>query len=246
MSQPLSLGAGLRQAAFEQILAVEMRALAIGRGAGVNDDRLVCLIHAMQIRHRRIEREEVVELERRRLAVERERVVAAQRHPIRIADRRDGGEPVERAAQDDGEKARIAAFGVRELRQMRPGEQRAGGQQQFAARGCMQSHGHLRKNSGAMTRSASAWLRLSARATVWRVSAEASGPSPLSSSASGSAPRHAAGKFVGDIDAVRHAVDPGRFGVGLAVRRRRPPQRLAERGLRIHDAADRDIGLTRR
>ncbi len=72
----------------------------------------------------------------------------------------------------------------RELRQIRPGEQRAGGQQQFAARGCMQTcHGHLRRNSGAMTRSAKAWVRLSARAMVSRVSAEASGPSALSSKA---------------------------------------------------------------
>ena len=93
----------------------------------------------MQVRHRRIEREEVIEFQRRRLAAESERLVAAQRHPIRVADRRDGGEPVKRAAQDDGEKARVAAFGVSELRQVRPCEQRAGGQQQFAARGGMQS-----------------------------------------------------------------------------------------------------------
>ena len=78
------------------------------------------------------------------LPSKRQRIVAAQRHPIRIADRRDGGEPVERAAQNDGEEARIAAFGMREPRQMRPGEQRAGGQQQFAARrGVEHRHGFI-------------------------------------------------------------------------------------------------------
>ena len=99
MSQPLSLGAGFGEAAFEHILAVEMRTLAIGRGAGVHDDRLVGLEQPMQVGHRRIERKEIVELERRRLAVERQRIVAAQRDPIRVADRRNRGEPIERAAQ---------------------------------------------------------------------------------------------------------------------------------------------------
>jgi hypothetical protein len=55
----------------------------------------------MQVGHRRIEREEGVERQRRRLAVERERLVAAQRDPIRIAHGRDRREPVERAAQYD-------------------------------------------------------------------------------------------------------------------------------------------------
>ena len=76
----------------------------------------------MQVRYRRIERKEVVELQRRDLAVEAERVVAAKRNPIRIADRRDRCETVERPAQDDGEEARIAAFGMRQPRHMCPGE----------------------------------------------------------------------------------------------------------------------------
>ena len=199
-------------------------------------------IHAMQVRHRRIEREEVVELQRRRAAAESERVVAAQRHPIRIADRRDGREPVERAAQNDGEKARVAAFGVSEPRQMRPGEQRSGGEQQFAARGGVQSHGHLRKNSGAMTRSAKACVRLLGACDRLARVGRGERTEPVVEERERISARHAAGEFVGDVDAVRHAVDPGRFGVGIAVRRRRPPQRLAERRLRIHDAADRDIG----
>jgi hypothetical protein len=68
---------GFWQAALEQILAVEMRALAIGRGAGVDDDRFVRLEHPLQIGHRRIKREKVIELERRRLAIEGKGLVAA-------------------------------------------------------------------------------------------------------------------------------------------------------------------------
>jgi hypothetical protein len=49
--------------ALEHVLAVEMRALAIGRGSGVDDNRLVRFEHTVQIRHRWIEREEIVELE---------------------------------------------------------------------------------------------------------------------------------------------------------------------------------------
>src|SRR5580704_9373255 len=165
-----------------------MGALAIGRGAGMDDDRLAGGEHAMQVRHRRIEGKEAVELERWRLAVKGERVVAAQRGPVRIADRCDSGEPVEGASQHDGEKARIAAFGDGKFRHIGPGEQRARGQQQFAARGGMEvPHDQLSKNSGAMTRSVMAWARLSARAMVLRVSTEARGPRPASSSASGSA-----------------------------------------------------------
>jgi len=64
----------------------------------MKDNRFVRLEHALQVRHCGIKREKVVELERRHLSVERERLIAAQRYPIRIADRRDGRETVERAA----------------------------------------------------------------------------------------------------------------------------------------------------
>src|SRR5262249_37062667 len=49
--------------ALEHVLAIEVRALAIGRGSGVDDNRLVRCEHTVQIRHRWIEREEIVELE---------------------------------------------------------------------------------------------------------------------------------------------------------------------------------------
>ena len=121
----------------------------------------------MQVRHRGIEREEGIERQRRRLAVEHQRLVAAQLHPVGIADRRDRREAVERAAQDDGEHARIAPFGARELRQERPGEQHAGSGEQFAAcRGMEASWHHLLWNSGAISASVSACWRLSARAMV--------------------------------------------------------------------------------
>ena len=75
-------------------------------------------------------------------AVEGQRLVAAQLDPVRIADRRDRGEAVERAAQHDDEQARIAAFGERELGRVGPGEQRAGCEQQLAAGGCVEINGH--------------------------------------------------------------------------------------------------------
>jgi hypothetical protein len=70
-----------------------------------------------------VQREEIVELERRCLAVERQRIVAAQRNPVRISHRGHCREPVERTAQHDREKARVSPLGARELRDMRPGEQ---------------------------------------------------------------------------------------------------------------------------
>jgi len=75
-----------------------MRALAVRRGAGVDDNRLIGLEQAMQVRHRRIQRKKIGELERRRLAVWHQRIVAAQCGPIRIADWRDGRKSVESAA----------------------------------------------------------------------------------------------------------------------------------------------------
>src|ERR1700690_3522407 len=69
--------ARLQHATLEHVLTVEMRALAILSGDCVNDDRFVCLEHAMEVRHRRIKCKEVIELQRRRLSAERQRIVAA-------------------------------------------------------------------------------------------------------------------------------------------------------------------------
>jgi hypothetical protein len=95
----------------------------------MNDDGLFRLKHAVQIGHRRIERKELIKLERRELAIERERIVAAQRAPIGIADWRHRRKSIQRAAKYDCEKTRIATFGAGKLRQMRPGKQRPRGEQ---------------------------------------------------------------------------------------------------------------------
>jgi hypothetical protein len=68
----------------------------------------------MQVGHRRVERKERVQRQRRILSVERQRPLAAQLDPARVADRRDRGEAVEAAAQNDGEEPRIAAFRPRQ------------------------------------------------------------------------------------------------------------------------------------
>ena len=66
LSQPLSVGAWLGEPALEHVLAVEMRALAIGRRRRVHDGCLLRLVEPVKVRHRRIEREERVERQCRR------------------------------------------------------------------------------------------------------------------------------------------------------------------------------------
>jgi len=70
----------------------------------------------VKIGHRRIEREETVKRERWDRALKAQCLVATQLTPVRIPNRRDHGKPVERAAQNHGEEARIAAFSARKLR----------------------------------------------------------------------------------------------------------------------------------
>ena len=127
----------------------------------------------MEVRHRRIEREEDCRAAAPRGVPSSVSALSPRSlHPVRIADRRHGGKAVERAAQHDHQQARIAAFGQRHARQMGPGEQHAGGR--AAVRGGRERGefiGHHRLwNSGAISSSASACGRLSARLMVWRVS----------------------------------------------------------------------------
>src|SRR5262249_2687780 len=124
----------------------------------------------------------------RRLALELQRIVATQLDPIWIANRRHRREPVERAAQDNREKARVAAFRTCKQRRIGPGEQRARAEQQAAARRSIQhcGHDHLLWNSGAINTNVTACALLSARATAWRVVGVASGPSVVSRTALGS------------------------------------------------------------
>src|SRR5260370_1154740 len=160
-------GAGPRDAAFEHVLAVEMRALAIGRRGGVNDRCLLRLVKPMQVRHRGIEREERIERQRRCLAVEHQRAIAAQADPVGVADRRHRAEAIERAPEHDDEQARIAALGACALGHLRPRKQRAGADQRLAAAMQMaaKSHGHLPLNFAAMNKSARAPSRVSAAPT---------------------------------------------------------------------------------
>jgi len=130
----------------------------------VNDGCLSRLIEVVQVGHRRIEGEEAVERQRLGVAVELECIVAAQLDPVGIADRRHRGEPIECAAQHDGEEARVAAFGAGDARHMGPGKQRARAEQQLAAgRGVKgrstepRRHDHLHWNSGAINIRVSAW-----------------------------------------------------------------------------------------
>ena len=130
-----------------------MGALAVGGRDRVHDARLAGRKQPVQVRHRRIEREEAIEPQRRARPVEPQDLVAAQRLVIGIADRSDRGKAIEGAAQYDHQEAWVAALGHCDFGQMSPGEQHAGSEQQFAARGGMQTgmkgdmevaHGHLR------------------------------------------------------------------------------------------------------
>src|SRR5439155_6925579 len=82
----------------------------------------------------------------------------------------------------------VASFCAVDQPYERPGEQRARTEQHVAAGRRMEQsgHGHLRWNSGAINTNVNACALLSARATAWRVVADASGPSAVSRTAAGS------------------------------------------------------------
>jgi len=100
----------------------------------------------VEIRHRRVQRKEAVERQRWRLAVRGQRFLAAQFNPIRVSDRRRNGEPIERAAQYDRQKSRVAAFRPRDAGHRRPGEHHSGAEQQLTPCWGMEGsrHHHLR------------------------------------------------------------------------------------------------------
>ena len=101
----------------------------------MHDRRLLCRIEAGEVGHRGVQAEEAVERQGLVRAVEAEGDLLAQRLVGRIADRRHGGQSVERAAQDDHHQPRIAAArGAGEARHEGPGEQRAGAADDGAAR----------------------------------------------------------------------------------------------------------------
>ena len=108
----------------------------------MHDGGLPRFVEPVQRRHGRIEREEGVERQARRLAVEQEGLVAAQGDPVRIADGGHHREPVERATQHDDEHARIAALGAGDPGHVGPGEEHARAQQQLAACRGVEANGH--------------------------------------------------------------------------------------------------------
>ena len=135
LSQPDCTPARTGIAAFQHVLAVEMRAVAIGRRRRHGRPRPACRVQPREIRHRRMQAEEAVEHERRMRPVRGQRDRAVQRGIIGIADRRHGGKSIERAAQDHDDQPRIAAVrGAREFRQVRPGGERGAAEQERAPR----------------------------------------------------------------------------------------------------------------
>ena len=101
----------------------------------MDDQRLLGVVEPREIHHRGIEAEEVAELQRRVVAVPLQRELAVQIGVVGIADRRDGGKAVERAAQHDDDEARIArARGARPARDRGGSEGGAGHAEQSAAR----------------------------------------------------------------------------------------------------------------
>src|SRR4249919_663119 len=126
-------------------------------------------------------------------AARRQRDRAVQACVVGVADRRDGGEAVERAAQDDDDQARIASVGgACEFREIGPGGERRAAEQKRAARGCKWRptiaaiHRHLLWNSGDINNSASACCRDSARSMVRLVSGDAASAATSSSKSRGS------------------------------------------------------------
>ena len=127
--------AGPGKAAFEHVLPVEMRTVAIRRRHRVNHGRLLLAIHPRKFRHRRMQRKEIVERHSRVRPARRQRDRTMQAGIVRIANRRDGGEPIQRAAQDDDHQPRIAAVGgAGEFRQIGPRRKGGAAEQQRAPR----------------------------------------------------------------------------------------------------------------
>ena len=227
--------ADARQAAFEHVLPVEVRARAIGRVHGMNDERLAAPIEAVQLRHGAVECKEAVERQSRALAGSGQRDVAPEPRVVGIAHGRDGGQPVQTAAQHHDQQARIARAGESHLWHEAPQGQAGGPVPQkaptahdarFAA-----AHAYLLWNSGDMISSSSPCSRVSARATAWRVAWPM--PSPSTSSATKRGIRAGVYAPGGDLCHAQTLAQSGggsprRVGVGPACRCRRPPQRLAE------------------
>ena len=180
--------------------------------------------------------EEAVERQGGAFAGRGEGEIAVERRIVRIADRRNGGQAVDRAAQDHDNEPRIARARRARRRAEEPGaaqgarakrargaDQGAAGDRKFRS---VADHRHLRWNSGAMNRSASACSRNSARVIAWLVSRDAVSPRTAFMAASGSAGAvHPLAHEPGEIEPGLHAFrrGPGVAQIGKTVGARGPP-----------------------
>ena len=140
--------------------------------------------------------EETVERKRGALAGSPKGKIAMQPGVVRIAERRDGREAVDAAAQNHDDQTRVA----RASRACRRAKEAGAAHDARAecARGVdkgaagdgelwsVADHDHLRWNSGDMNKSASACSRNSARAIAWVVSRNSVSPKAVFRAARGS------------------------------------------------------------
>ena len=85
-----------------------MGPVAVAGRDGVHDRRLLPVVEALERLQRRMGGEESVERQGGALAGRGEGKIAVQAGIVRIAERRNGGKAIERAAQDDDDEPRIA------------------------------------------------------------------------------------------------------------------------------------------
>jgi hypothetical protein len=85
-----------------------MRAIAVAGRYRMDDRRVLLIVHAPEGGERRVRGEEAVERQRGAVAGRCEGEIAVQRRIVRIADRRDRREAVDRAAQDHYNEPRIS------------------------------------------------------------------------------------------------------------------------------------------
>src|SRR5262245_51044783 len=185
--EPPAVGrAWLFDAALEHVLAIEMRALAIGRGSGTT-----IASFALNIRCRL----GIAGLSAKKSSSLSADVLLSSVSALSPRSETQSGSPTGATVASPSSAPRStivrkrgsrpsarASFGRCAQANSVP-EASSGSRRDGACRSVMI---YLRRNSGAISSRASACARLSARATVLRVSADASGPSPVSTSATGS------------------------------------------------------------
>ena len=124
--EPAAVGRARRDdPALQNVLTIEVRALAIGRRCRVHDDGVLCPVEPVQIWHCGIERKKGIERQRWRPSIQHERLIPAQADPVGIANRCNSTKSVESPAKNNYEHARITALRARKLGDLGPGKQSA-------------------------------------------------------------------------------------------------------------------------